>query len=628
MLDHAIFEVLAEFEAERVRSLQHHLDVLHIVVAKQHDIFQRTVREFCPLEKSEKQGSCCGTSEEPPLAPRILPRLRCETDEMETTVVDWPFDVVQATSDQETGFVAREIEAPVSMPRSGTETDRPTASRIVGLTQQNSKTNTSPSVEIEQPKQSVVSTATEGTLERQQVKEHYGRIASCPKRRTLKLSTFGTRCVRCPRIERFVNGQVFECGTCVVIVLNACFIGYVVDCSVREAFENLNRRLTATQTQALALQGTWPLEVSFAVFFFLELCARLFVNQCWFFFGEDWLWNLSDSTVVLGSVAEVLLPSQKIDLSIVRLLRVLRIVRTFRLLRLLRFAGFLRDLRLMALAILKSMVPLLWASVFLVLLMFLFAVLFLQAVVTHVNDATWEDPTTETFRIFFDSLPMALLTLWMSVSGGVSWWEVADGLLGVSAVYCVCMVLFVLVMVVAVMNIMTGIFVNDALLMASMDRELVEQEQKARSNENIETLHTLFKEIDGDCTGKITLDEIQQIMDRKDVKAIFATVGLEVSNATSFFKLLDVDDSNSLEVDEFVVGCLRIRGMARAVDLQTLMYENKRVVKHIKEQQAGAAKIMSHFGQSLKKMTELLRTVAMRDQEDGHRLDVLDELTL
>ena len=237
----------------------------------------------------------------------------------------------------------------------------------------------------------------------------------------------------------------------------------------------------------------------------------------------------------------------------------------------------------MALAIAKSIVPILWASMFLILIMFLFSVLFLQAVVVQVNGATSDDETSQQFRIYFDSLPMAILTLWMSVTGGVSWWEVARGLLDVSTWYCLCMVVFVIVMLVAVMNIMTGIFVNDALLMASMDRELMEQEQKAKSDGNIDAVHALFREIDCDQTGKITLEELKDIMNRKDVNAIFATVGLEVSNATSFFKLLDVDDSNSLEVDEFVVGCLKIRGMAKAVDLQTLMYENKRMIKYMRQ---------------------------------------------
>merc|ERR1712224_1178065 len=47
--------------------------------------------------------------------------------------------------------------------------------------------------------------------------------------------------------------------------------------------------------------------------------------------------------------------------------------------------------------------------------------------------------------------------------------------------------------------------------------------------------------------------------------------------------------SGTVGVDEFVVGCLRLRGEAKSVDVATIMYENKRIMsrlKHLGEHQA------------------------------------------
>merc|ERR1712083_1237069 len=85
--------------------------------------------------------------------------------------------------------------------------------------------------------------------------------------------------------------------------------------------------------------------------------------------------------------------------------------------------------RTLLLAIMSLMMPLCWACLFLLLICYLFAVVFMQAVRDYMFAAQPEDITVDSLRTFFDSTPMALLTLWMSVSGGISWWDVLKHLL-------------------------------------------------------------------------------------------------------------------------------------------------------------------------------------------------------
>lgn len=47
------------------------------------------------------------------------------------------------------------------------------------------------------------------------------------------------------------------------------------------------------------------------------------------------------------------------------------------------------------------------------------------------------------------------------------------------------------------------------------------------------------------------------------------------------FQLLD-DGSGIVSIDEFVMGFLRLKGNAKAVDLVTLMYENRKMSKLVK----------------------------------------------
>merc|ERR1712187_142665 len=62
------------------------------------------------------------------------------------------------------------------------------------------------------------------------------------------------------------------------------------------------------------------------------------------------------------------------------------------------------------------------------------------------------------------------------------------------------------------------------------------------------------------------------------VKAYFRTLGLDISTAYHLFRLLDLDNSGTVSRSEFLMGCLRMRGSAKGVDVATLMYENKRMM--------------------------------------------------
>merc|ERR1711908_73891 len=57
------------------------------------------------------------------------------------------------------------------------------------------------------------------------------------------------------------------------------------------------------------------------------------------------------------------------------------------------------------------------------------------------------------------------------------------------------------------------------------------------------------------------------------------SLDLDVEEARGLFKLIDIDDTNEVGIEEFVTGCVRLKGNAKSIDLATLMYENKRMVQ-------------------------------------------------
>jgi len=58
--------------------------------------------------------------------------------------------------------------------------------------------------------------------------------------------------------------------------------------------------------------------------------------------------------------------------------------------------------------------------------------------------------------------------------------------------------------------------------------------------------------------------------------AYFASLQIDVGEAKSLYQLLDTDEDGSIAIEEFVLGCMRLKGMAKAVDIAMIMYETKK----------------------------------------------------
>lgn len=172
---------------------------------------------------------------------------------------------------------------------------------------------------------------------------------------------------------------------------------------------------------------------------------------------------------------------------------------------------------------------------------------------------------------------MASFSLFMAITGGDDWWNLVRPLLEISEVYAVLFVLYISLMVLGVMNIITGIFVESATELSRLDRDLVTQAEQERMALYVKELRKLFMELDTNRDGTITLQEFESFAARADVQAYFSVLELDITKAAQVFRLLDLDGSHELELDEFVMGCMRLKGMAKGIDLETLMLECRKL---------------------------------------------------
>jgi len=394
--------------------------------------------------------------------------------------------------------------------------------------------------------------------------------------RTVNSTTlFGLECA-----VDFVESGKFKIFFAVLVVLNAVFITTTSEFALRNAWLRRSHgdSLYAEIENSSSLLF---LDTFFNLLFLLELILRIVALEGRFFLGADWRWNLFDCALVAFSVLEMIIMIMGQGYVYFRALRIARAVILLRTLRLLRYTSLIRRLRVMSLAIMNSRMMLIWAILVLFFVVFLFAVVFLNAVATYINDAGESDPHVPEMKVFFSSLSMTMLSLFMAISGGFDWWTLVNLLLQIHVVYAMIFILYVVLTLLAVLNVIHAIFVHDAMETTRKDVDLRMQWELEETKQMLERLTRIFREMDHAATENITEFVFVTQVEREDMKLLFSLLGLYFTDGLTLFRLLDADNDGLLGIDEFVMGCMRLRNGSNLIDTEVLIKDTKRILKEV-----------------------------------------------
>lgn len=133
----------------------------------------------------------------------------------------------------------------------------------------------------------------------------------------------------------------------------------------------------------------------------------------------------------------------------------------------------------------------------------------------------------------------------------------------------------------AVLNILTGIFMEKALHNTKPDRDSQALEQRRLEGEEAKELTRIFSELSGE-SGLMTRDDFTYHMKDLDVRANLINLGLEVRDADMFFEILTaISGKDTVQISDFVYYCSRMKGGATSIDLQSLAFEVKLIHKEL-----------------------------------------------
>mmetsp|Transcript_102279 Transcript_102279/g.228487 ORF Transcript_102279/g.228487 Transcript_102279/m.228487 type:complete len:616 (-) Transcript_102279:75-1922(-) len=371
------------------------------------------------------------------------------------------------------------------------------------------------------------------------------------------------------RVVALVQSPQFDSVICCLIVLNAMSIGIQTDMSAQ-----------SLDPKAPILSRIF--ETIFCVVFTAELIVRIYVYKLSFFVMPGWGWNWFDmfvvglqlteeiGTAIVPGSADVV-PGSKF--SFVRVLRILRLIRVVRLIRILRLIG---DLRMLVISIINSMRSLFWTVVLLFLMIYTISLYLTQLVADHrIENVASNTIDEKGLTEFYGSLGDTMLTMFQSITGGLDWAEALTPLKdNISPWAAMVFAVYIGFTLLAMLNVITGIFVESVLKSAKADKD----------NFMVNNARELFQTLEDGIQTQMSWDVFESKLSTPQMEEFFKAIDVDPSEAKGLFHLLDLDGSGSVSADEFLNGCLRLSGTAKALDLALVIQEVRQVGQKMSQQ--------------------------------------------
>ncbi|CAJ1439847.1 unnamed protein product [Effrenium voratum] len=375
----------------------------------------------------------------------------------------------------------------------------------------------------------------------------------------------------------FLQSSPCEYTVALIIVANSAMFGVQADYSVKypgqppsDAFRIVNQ--------------------AFNIFFVLELTLRIIADgvtfvSCW---NPDFRWNVLDSLLVSLSIFEEIYSNisigdtNRLDMTSARVMRLLRLVRVVRVFRVLRFFA---DLRIMVMGIMGSFKALVWALLLLFIIIYVTGIIILQFVAEAAGNG-WVTVGTGieySGMAMFNSLERCCFTLFLCISGGISWVEVVNVLEAVNPLLVPVLSLYVAFAVFCVLNIVTGVFVERSTTMRQMDEENMMFDELESRKKWLREIRVLFQAADRDGSGQVEWLEFQSVMGDFHAQTCMKNLGFDTTRVSpaQLWSLIDYDNSGLIDIDEFADALMKLQGVAHSIDIARLRHDVAKLYKAI-----------------------------------------------
>ena len=314
-------------------------------------------------------------------------------------------------------------------------------------------------------------------------------------------------------------------------------------------------------------------ELAFCIVFSLDLMCRVGVERLLFVFGPMRWWNLLDSVLVgMMVVSQITQESAIQSISGLRTLRLLRVLRVMRLARYFAKWPQFRQLRILVASIGESLKVMVW------LVLLAFSIIYIFSLV--LTEGVWPSCHVETggqelLCHRFGTLASSMMTLFQILYNGLLWGILWDAMEHWDWFFLVAFLMYVSFSMIILGNMMASFLYSLQKKVSKKEKENLIQSEIESKEEFLQQMSAVFRDFDQNGNGAISWTEFQIALEDQRMHAFLSSLELDISDAIGLFQVLDSDGTGAIEHSEFLFGCLRLRGGAKAMDMVRVQMEQE-----------------------------------------------------
>lgn len=288
-------------------------------------------------------------------------------------------------------------------------------------------------------------------------------------------------------------------------------------------------------------------------------------------------WNWLDFILILQGLMELCSMGQGAHSN--SFLRTLRLLRVAKVLRIFRVIKFFTQLHLIITALVGSVMHLVWSMLVFAILFFIFSLYLCSGVATYLDsDDGVDSKESDALLMSFGSVQSSFLSLYMTVTGGSDWSDYFDAMAPTSLQPA--FLFFVAFSQIALLNIVTGIFVDNAMKVAQPDIQQQAEEQFADEQNYAIELEKLFESYNDNKDGVLQRDEFESMVREGKLTNYFFFLNIDTSwtkkNLPLLYDAVSDDcleeglDGDGVPIGALVERIMALRGYARGTEIMDL----------------------------------------------------------
>merc|ERR1719245_2431398 len=310
----------------------------------------------------------------------------------------------------------------------------------------------------------------------------------------------------------------FECTVNTIILVNCVFMFFAANHEVHR---------WNTEPDPWILIG----DIFFQMCYTCEMVLKLSVHRAFFFWNDHAGLNTFDFALVILGFVDLIATASGGSIVWMRLLRLAKLGKALRAVRLILGC---EKLRAILICIHGSFMSLVWSIVMLAIVFYMFSLFFVQNAALYFQEYGEQNELMD----MYGSVQKAMLTLYQACSGGEDWSRSFTVISMTGAMSTVLFLFFITFSNIALLNIITGIFVDSAMQNLAPDRETMAKRHHEDLVMDSKELERLSHQVDSDASGRLSKEQFEDLLRIGRIPLFLQMLGLDMRHVRAFFDAL------------------------------------------------------------------------------------------